>query len=284
MRKVGIIASGERDIGLVHTKEIAIWLKERDVLPLLPEDSAETTGLTECSADIGTIYAEAEFLIVLGGDGTILRVARNAAYTSVPLIGLNFGTLGYLTDVDKSQSFDALTMVLAGNYQTQKRMMLESQISSDGIIKEQSLALNDICVIHGAYSNMINIEVFINDEFIDYYRGDGFIAATPTGSTAYNLSAGGAILKPDSKMIALTPICPHMLYARPLVIPASDVVKIKLSKQKNTEGVVVVDGQSHTALLPENTVTIKCSNYYTSIIKTNSNSFFDILRHKMMRQ
>lgn len=285
MRKIGVIPNSERDNGLVLTKQVVEWLIEKGHAPLVAEQVGSKIDRPACIADMQAIYAEAEFLVVLGGDGTILRVARNAALHDIPLIGVNLGTLGYLTDVEANgaQFIQALSKALDGQYKIEKRMMLEAHILTEGTGNETHIALNDVCISRGVFSSMITMELFINDEFIDRYRADGFIVSTPTGSTAYNLSAGGPILKPDAEMIAITPICPHMMYARTLVVSAGDVVKIKLNDTANADGIIALDGQNHGPLVPGDAVTVRRSNYYTSIMKTNDNSFFDILRHKMMR-
>lgn len=282
MRKIGVIPNSEKDPGFAFTRRTAEWLAEQGCAPLVTELVGQEIGRPEYIADINAIYGESEFLVVLGGDGTILRVARGAALHETPLLGVNLGTLGYLTDVDAAQAFEALARALAGAYTVEKRMMLETHILTEGAGGEAHIALNEAYVSRGVFSRMITLRLTVNDEYIDDFRADGIIVATPTGSTAYNLSAGGSILKPNSEMLAITPVCPHMLYARQLVVPAGDVVRITMTAAGNAEGVITLDGQHRIPLMPENTVTIRRSNYYTSIIKTNENSFFDILRLKLM--
>lgn len=282
MRKIGVIPNSEKDAGFAFTKKVIAWLSAKDCAPLVTEAVGREIGCPEHIADMQAIYGESEFLVILGGDGTILRVAKGAALHETPLLGVNLGTLGYLTDVEASQAFESLAKALEGGYTLEKRMMLEAHIITEDAGGEAYIALNDVCVSRGVFSRMVLLTLTINDEYIDDYRADGIIIATPTGSTAYNLSAGGAILKPNAEMIAVTPVCPHMLYARPLVIPAGDVVKIRLGAGVNTDGVITLDGQNRIPFLPDNVVTIRRSNYYTSIMKTNENSFFDILRLKLM--
>ena len=276
MKKVGIIPNMERDTQLLFTQKIIKWLFTHNAQPLLAEDIAYKINNPSLSVDTKALYEEADFLIVLGGDGTILRVSRSAALYETPLMGINLGRLGYLTDAERDDAFTALEKVLIGSYSTEKRMMLEVALSGD-----IAIALNDVFISKDSYTTMLGMEIAVNGEIMDSYQADGLIVSTPTGSTAYNLSAGGPILKPDAEMIALTPVCPHILYNRPVVVSANDVVTVKLTE--STASVLVLDGQDRHMVRPGDLITVRKSKYYTTIIKTTNRSFYDILRSKMMR-
>ena len=280
MRKIGIITNDTKDVGFAATKAVAHFLCEQGCAPMLMPHVADAIGRPEYAANsVRAIYTETAFLIVLGGDGAMLNAAKNAAPHGVAMLGLNMGTLGYLTDVEKGADFaPVIRKALDGEATVERRMMLEATLPANS---EPHIALNDVCVLCGVFTNLIALELYINDEFIDCYRADGFIVATPTGSTAYNLSAGGPILKPDAEMIAVTPICPHMLHARPLVVTAEDVVKITL--RAGAEAIVMLDGQRHSPFAQGDTVIVRRSQQYTGIIKTSGNRFFDVFRHKMVR-
>ncbi len=261
MTTVGILPNADKDRNLVKTREISAWLAARNVNVKIwdGEDS---------------FFRASDFVLVLGGDGTLLRASHLAAVYDTPLLGVNLGTLGYLTDVEYPETYAALERVLAGNYALEKRMMLRAELN--GTESPGSLALNDICLTRGALSKMATIELAINGAFIDAYRGDGLIISTPTGSTAYSLSAGGPVLKPDAEMIAVTPICPHKIYARSIVISAEDTVELK-----PTDCSIAIDGQNFEEVRSGDVIRITRSPYDTTVIKTNTKSFFDILRCKM---
>ncbi|MBE6011393.1 MAG: NAD(+)/NADH kinase [Lachnospiraceae bacterium] len=278
MKNVGIITNHTKDRELEYTKEVIDWLKSKGYYPIIETGSAEGAFNGEIFMGINEMCINCSFIIVLGGDGTILEAARRAAFCDIPLLGINLGNLGYLTDVDKSEGIKAIEKVLKGDYKTEKRMMIQAEILGKGS-NESHIALNDICILRGNLSKMISLKVGVNDEYIDTYRADGIIISTPTGSTAYNLSAGGPILKPDIELIAITPICPHKMYSRPSVISANDEVYITIGDNPD-EVVLSLDGQEHYKLSSGDIIKISRSQFYTTIIKTNDLGFYDILRKK----
>ncbi|MDR1690197.1 MAG: NAD(+)/NADH kinase [Clostridiales bacterium] len=276
--------------------------------------NAKANGTLETVSE-SELFSIPDFLIVLGGDGTILAAAEKAAQAGIPVLGINLGTLGYLTDADISEGFASIEKVLNGEYKIEKRMTLTAsfviengrenkggkppsaqsefcenksatqphvfnEFSANQTAK-QPLALNEFCVSKGVLSRMITFSLSVNGSYINTYRADGIICATPTGSTAYNLSAGGPLLSPWSDMIAITPICPHDLFARPTVVSGTDVITIKIISGGDGEIVLSADGRHAAKLTHGSEVLIKASEYYMSIIKTNDLSFFDVLRKKM---
>ena len=251
--KVGIIANELRDPGLQYAREVEQWLLRRGCQPV-----AHTDRLDGC-----------DFLVILGGDGTVLRASHGAAPHGIPMLGINLGSLGYLTDVDRHEGFAALEKVLAGDYRTEKRMMREAR---------GELALNEI-LIHRGTAGPITFEITLNGKHMDSLRADGIITATPTGSTAYNLSAGGPILRPDIEMIVLTAVCPHTLSARPWVLSGEDVVTI--SPGGGAE--VILDGEKKFTLTGGEIITLQASKHRATVIKTSGMDFFEILRKKMAR-
>ncbi len=266
---VGIYSNAARDHNHSFAAEIVGFLSEKGCITLLVTEQNE--------AELDKLCKSADFIVILGGDGTLLSVSGVAAVHNTPLIGINLGHLGYLTDAERNGAFEALDKVLNGEFKCEKRMMLESV----GADKKPHLALNDICVLRSNFSKTILFKLYINDEYIDCYKADGIIVCTPTGSTAYNLAAGGPILKPDCEMIAVTPICPHALHFRPAVISSEDCLKIVPSVPTG-ECLLAHDGRSICELEQDSVLTVRRSRYYTSIIKTNGLGFYDILRQKMM--
>ena len=259
---VGIVANSDRDLGLVFAKEIAMWLRERGCCPFLePEDSVEE------------VY-KGQFLIVLGGDGTMLRAASKAAIYSTPMLGINLGSLGYLTDVERHEGLSAIEKVLAGNFRQEQRMMLEAR---------DMLALNEVIVHRDRAAGSLSFRICVNGKHMDTFRADGVIISTPTGSTAYNLSAGGPILRPDSEMIVITAICPHTLYARPWVLSGNDEVSICPVGSQDRCALASLDGEIKFSLKCGETINIGRSKYRATVIKTTGMDFFEVLRKKMAK-
>ena len=219
----------------------------------------------------------ARFYVVLGGDGTMLRVSHDAAVRDIPMIGINLGNLGFLTDVDKSNGLDALQKVIAGKHSQEKRIMLEAEFGADKIIPlQERLALNEVFV--GVSGRLTNYTIYINEQRMSSTRSDGIIISTPTGSTAYNLSAGGPILMPGSQMFAITTVCPHSLVARPWVIDADSTVRI-VAKQTSQ---INVDGCIRGEIPQGESVLIKKSEHRATIIKTAHVNFYNTLRMKKL--
>jgi NAD+ kinase len=278
-KKIGIVLTQDRSGIIGFAKQLTQWLSERGCELSARGDDALALGLVPLAED--DVYSAADFLLCLGGDGTMLRAAKSARHGK-PLLGINLGYLGYLTDADRLHALTSLENTLAGRYELERRMMLEVSGMSGETVDGGFLALNDVCVTRGAFSKLIELCLYINDEHIDTYRADGIIVCTPTGSTAYNLSAGGPILKPDVEMMAVTPICAHKIYSRAIVISAQDVVTLKIAGNYEDECMLTLDGRHMRSLSAGSEVTIRRSEHYTDIIKTNKMSFFDILRKKMI--
>ena len=220
MYKIGILPNTKRDINLEYTNGLVNWLNSKNCAVFVSEGHAQLKNAIV--APIETICNECDFVIFLGGDGTILQKIATCAKYNVPLIGINLGSVGYLADVDKQHGIEAIEKVLNKNFEIDKRMLIRSMIDDVNYP-----ALNDICVIKKDQTKLLNLKLYINDEYIDTYRGDGIIVSTPTGSTAYNMAAGGPIIKPDANAIVVTPIAPYKIYSRPLVLSGNDTIGIQ---------------------------------------------------------
>ena len=248
---VGIIVNATKDPGLSYASDVEAWLKANGC-KLAWEDEAY----------------KSDFLVVLGGDGTMLRASKMAAKHNTPMLGINLGNLGYLTDADRSEGINAIAKVLAGDYRKEQRMMLKTR---------DKLALNEV-FLRGEESKLAYYKIDVGNGHMDTLRADGMLIATPTGSTAYNLSAGGPILKPDSEMMVITPICAHTLYARPWVISGDDKVSIT---PIDGDASVVLDGEVKFHLKKGETLKISRAECWATIIKTSNIDFFEVLRKKM---
>ena len=230
------------------------------------------------------IYQTAELIIVLGGDGTILESARKAAPAGIPLLGINLGRLGYMAELELDET-DRLSEIVEGKYRLDRRMMIKVEvIGRDGNVKFESYALNDAVISNGVTARMIDLALSEGGAAITNYRADGLIIATPTGSTAYSMSAGGAIADPRINCLCVTPICSHSLTARPLVFPDSAVLEIKNTSQREKMLYVTVDGRINYELYRGNIVRITRSPMETTLIRLKKYSFYRKLRAKMNRE
>lgn len=283
MIKVGLIPNIDKDKELAVTKRLVRHLLEKGCIPQLPEKIAEQAGLEMYARKEQEIYEHSDFIISLGGDGTLLGVGRKACQYNTPILGVNLGTLGFLTAEEKNRAEYAIDRVLMGDYKKEKRMMLQTSISTDEGRIDGINALNDICISRGLLYKILEFNVFVNDEYVDTLRADGVIICTPTGSTAYNLSAGGPVLKADAQIIAITPIAPHTLTSRSIVVSADDVVTVEINPREDTAFTISADGQDSWSLTGKKVVQIRRAPVYTTIIKTNSQNFYEVLRHKLSR-
>ena len=223
-------------------------------------------------------------IIVLGGDGTMLRAARDLVEEEIPLLGVNLGSLGYLAEVEKSNITSALNDLISGEYFIEERMMLEGTIIRDGNVVTRTVALNDISVLKSQPFRAINFDVYVNGQFLKSYGADGVIVSTPTGSTGYNLSAGGPIVEPCADLLVLTPVCPHTMNSRSIVLAGEDEVYIEIKEAKNGGDQVAFamsDGAAHFDLKTGDSFIMRRSDKRTRIIKLNKVSFLEILQRKM---
>jgi NAD+ kinase len=278
---IGIISNLEKDKDQIITKQIIAWLEERNIKVFFDEKTSSELALIKDNYCDEYIFKRSDIIIVLGGDGTLLNVARQASCNGVPLFGINLGHLGFLTETEVGDMYTSLEKLIAGDYSIEKRMMLEAFIRNNHEPTKNYIALNDIVVAKGNFSRLITYSIFINDNFVDEYSGDGIIVSSPTGSTAYSLSAGGPIVTPDIEVLVITPVCPHTLHSRSILVSNKDLVKIELNACCKTDVILTVDGQSGIKLNPGDIVRVKQSIYYANLIKLNNRSFFDVLRAKM---
>jgi len=219
-------------------------------------------------------------MIVLGGDGTLLSAARALGTHKVPILAVNLGGLGFLTSVTLDELYPLLEQVVAGHHLTSERMMLDAEVLRSGQAAEPQCALNDAVVNKAALARMLDFDVHVDGNHVGRYRADGLVVATPTGSTAYSLAAGGPIIDPDLDAFVITPICPHMLTNRPLVIP--DTARIDLDFTAAEEPVfITLDGQIGFQLKPKDHVTITKSKNRVSLVRPPSKTYFQVLRSKL---
>ncbi|CUS97967.1 NAD(+)/NADH kinase [Candidatus Chrysopegis kryptomonas] len=224
------------------------------------------------------LLKNSDMIISFGGDGTILATARLVGSLQIPILGVNLGKLGFLAEVAPEDVFDFIKKICEGKYRIEERMVLEANVKGES---ETYFGLNDIVIDKAGSTRVVDIETFINDEYLITYTADGLIISTPTGSTAYSLAAGGPIVTPSSNVITLTPICPHTLTARPVVIPDDSIIKIKIEFY-DREILLTADGQIEHKLKPPVEIIVKKANYKIKLVKRLEVTYFDVLRSKLM--
>ncbi len=261
---------------------IVQYFKERNVSVVLPEDAALELKCTHLAGRMECVKNDITFGITLGGDGTLLHTAREIAPFGIPVCGVNMGNLGFLTEIEVPDLNTALDRLLAGDYYIEERLMLDAVVIRNGSPIYISPALNDVVVAKGGFSRMIKLKLFIDEELTADYPADGLIIATSTGSTGYSLSSGGPIINPELKVIVITPICPHTLHSRALVISENEEIKVRM-QATHDDIVLTVDGQTVYNLLPDDTVVVRRSPFRARFIRFTGKSYYEKLRTKLRR-
>ena len=285
VRRVGIVAKSHLRAATPHLVEIASWLEARGVESVFETATAALMPPAPGRrvADKPVLVKTVDMVVVLGGDGTLLSVADaiGAADSGIPMLGVNFGSLGFLTEVTLPELYASLDAALTSRAHVEERMMLQATTARSGAVFADHIALNDVVITKGARSRMIDLSVSVGDEFVTRVKADGLIVATPTGSTAYNLAAGGPIVQPVIDALVLTPIAPHMLTNRPIVIPASSLVRVQPQMTERDELYVTFDGQAGYELRVADEVRIQCAERRVRLIRPSTRSYFEILRQKL---
>ena len=293
IRRAGLVARHQLAAARPTLIELATWLEARDVTPVFETATAALAGLDgHKTASADDLARQVDLIIALGGDGTLLAAANRIASggLDVPIVGINFGSLGFLTEVTLAELYDAMGSVLDGTAFVDSRMMLRATIEADGEPVLDRLALNDIVITRGSLSRMIDLEVGVlpgraeagPSEFVTRVKADGLILATPTGSTAYNLSAGGPIVEPTVDAFVMTPIAPHTLTNRPVVLSGATEIRIApLFDDVKTEVYVTFDGQSGHEFERGQSVVIRRAERRLNLVRASGRSYFDVLQQKL---
>lgn len=281
MKNIGIITNVDRDIDFTYTKLLADSIVKRGGRVMMTDELSEKTDIGEKCGDVDDVISSCKLVVCLGGDGTFLKVARKVYKKELPILGINLGNLGFLTEVDRNDIDFAIEQLFNNNYVIEERMMLEAAIYRKGEAPVYDIALNDAVITRGAISRIIHVKTYINEVFVDSFPGDGLIVSSPTGSTAYSLSAGGPIVEPDTNLILITPICPHILYSRSFVTKADSVVRAVVDEDFHHNAIVALDGQEGHEIRGGDIVEVRKSPYSIKLVKMNSRNFFNILRTKI---
>ena len=272
--KIGIITNEKKDPLFTHTKKLINYLSGKKNIKIYTVKNTRDYYSEE------DLYKICDLLIFLGGDGTILKSAAKASLYNIPIIGINLGRIGFMSEIESDEIY-LLDNLFAGNYEIKNRMMLDVEIIKEsGEITHAGAALNDAVIKHGAFAKLIEIDVACDGINIMKYRADGVIISTPTGSTAYSRSAGGPIIDPDVECFCVTPVCPHSLENRPLIFSQSSVLEI-INKNINSDVYLTIDGQINIKLDDNDIVKIKKSELTAKFIAIKKHGFYDVVREKI---
>ena len=279
-KRVGIVAKPHRPEAQEVVRQLITWLRAKDREIVLDLDTATLAGMNETGIAKADVPRAADLVVVLGGDGTLLSVARLLESEKVPILGVNLGGLGFMTEITLDELYPVLGTVLAGDYRTSRRMLLQVRVRRRGEPGATYVVLNDAVMTKGALARIIELEVSVQQEYVTTYRADGLIICTPTGSTAYGLSAGGPILFPSMRAVVLVPICPHTVTNRPLVLPEDVTVQVILVS-KDEVVYLTLDGQEGFRLGHQDLVEVRRADREITLIAAPKKSYYEILRSKL---
>ena len=274
-----------KDPDMETARYISDYLTKNDQKATVLTDSGDwKESDTEASGRLKELPTDVDCLLVLGGDGTVLQAARETCGLGIPMLGVNLGTVGYLTQVEPAQLPAALDRLIAGEYTQEKRMMLSGFVSLRDGSRKESWSLNDIVITRRGILQVMQFHIYVNGKFLNTYNADGVIVTTPTGSTGYNLSAGGPIVSPRARMIILTPICPHSLNQRSIIFSAEDIIEIEIPKGREGRvqtAEVNFDGTHTIELVTGDRIRVAQSEKSTEFIQLNDVSFLEVLHKKL---
>lgn len=279
VKTIGVFCKPKAPNGKTVLEQLVRWLRERNYQVCLDRDTADLIEEPP-SHPKEDIPAQADLLIVLGGDGTLLSVARLAHPHAVPILAVNLGSLGFLTEVSLKDLYPALENVLAGKFDVEHRMLLNACLWRNDEKVEDHNVLNDVVINQGVVARIVNLQVLVNGQYMTSYRADGLIIATPTGSTAYSLSAGGPIIHPSMQALVLSPICPFTLTNRPILIPDQSVIQVRLTTE-NENVRVTLDGQEGVDMKTGDTLEIRKTKTTVKLIPGPDKNYYQILRQKL---
>lgn len=280
IRSAGIVCKPISDLVCSVVPPLVAWLQERNIQVFIDKETQACIDLAVPALARTALGEKIDLLIVLGGDGTLLSATRALGSHRVPILGVNLGGLGFLTSVTREEMYPVLEQVLAGQHTTSERMMLDAETYRSGCVVERQAALNDAVINKAALARMLDFDVYVDGVSVGRYRADGLVVATPTGSTAYSLAAGGPIVHPQLDAFVITPICPHMLTNRPLVVP--DTARIEVDIAPGEEPVyLTLDGQVGFQLQARDRVSVKKSENRVAFIRSPQKTYFEVLRSKL---
>jgi NAD+ kinase len=285
IKRIGVVVKPHQPEALETLCKLTEWLTARGIA-LVGGNAVDRERIEHETGCVIEVIPEEELpqkvdlILVLGGDGTMIATARMLGDCEVPVIGVNYGGLGYLAEFRIEELFTALESILAGDYKLEKRVMLAVELRRGDELVTKNRVLNDVVMNKSALARIIQIETYLNDQFVNSFRADGLIVSTPTGSTAYNLSAGGPIIFPTMNAVVITPICPFTLSNRPIVVPDDSVIEVRLMTEKE-DVALTLDGQVGFPIQARDRVVIRKSNTTFNLVQPKNRNYFDLLRDKL---
>jgi len=285
IKRIGVVVKPHQPDALETLCRLTVWLVEKGIQlvgvgEIAHEQIKDKTGCVVEIVKDEQLASSVDLILVLGGDGTMIAAARMIGDTEVPVIGVNYGGLGYLAEFPIEELFGALESILAGQYKLQKRVMLAVELWRGAELLTHNRVLNDVVVNKSALARIIEIEAYLDDQFVNMFRADGLIVATPTGSTAYNLSAGGPVIYPSMNAVVITPICPFTLSNRPIVVPDDSKIDVRLMTEKEDVS-LTLDGQVGFPLKAGDRIVIRKSRTTFNLVQPPNRNYFDVLRDKL---
>lgn len=285
IKRIGVVVKPHQPEALETLCRLTEWLTARRIALVggTAVDRERIEQETGCVIEVipeEELPQQVDLILVLGGDGTMIATARMLGDSEVPVIGVNYGGLGYLAEFRIEELFTALESILAGDYKLEKRVMLAVELRRGDELVTKNRVLNDVVMNKSALARIIQIETYLNDQFVNSFRADGLIVSTPTGSTAYNLSAGGPIIFPTMNAVVITPICPFTLSNRPIVVPDNSVIEVRLMTEKE-DVALTLDGQVGFPVQARDRVVIRKSNTTFNLVQPKNRNYFDLLRDKL---
>ncbi|MCX8031229.1 MAG: NAD(+)/NADH kinase [Thermodesulfovibrionales bacterium] len=278
MKRIGIICKKGKEEAIEIVRDFLSYLRKKEVEVFI--DSEIAHFLQEEGVDKKDISSEVDLIMVFGGDGTILSVARLIGGRNVPILGVNLGGLGFITEINKNEIYEAIDQVLEDKYCIEERIMLQAKVFRNDDIAASFVVLNDVVINKGTLARIIDLETYVNKTYLTRFKSDGLIISTPTGSTAYSLSAGGPILYPTLNCLIITPICPHTLTHRSIVLPDDFTVEVLLNSDKE-DVVLTLDGQVGFTLHKDDKIEVRKSEFKTKILIPPNRDYFQVLRKKL---
>lgn len=279
MKRIGMYAKRNHPGAVKIAREVTAWLRERGIEVLhdhrLAEEMGDVPGYPP-----GSIPATVHLIIVLGGDGTLISVARQVGDLRTPILGVNLGSLGFLTEITLGELYPTLEQVVKGEFAVSTRMMLDAIVRREGKEIGRHRVLNDVVINKGALARIIDMEAWVDESYLTTFKADGLIISSPTGSTAYNLAAGGPIVYPGLQCLVISPICPHMLTNRPIIVSDESVIKVEV-KFQDEDVVFTADGQVGMPLQGGDVVEVRKSRSSTLLVKSPTKDYFEVLRTKL---
>lgn len=280
MKKIAIMAKVHDPRCQGVASDLVAWLEERGYTPLVDAHMARHIHYPQ-GTTLEALGAEADLMVVLGGDGTLIAAARALGGNDVPILGVNLGSLGFLTEITIDELYPTLESCLSGDYRISERMMLHVTVARNGVDLETHKVLNDVVINKGALARIVDLETMIDNCCMTTFKADGLIISTPTGSTGYSLSAGGPIVHPSMNCLIITPICPHTLTNRPVVVADDAQVIITVKSLEDEEVYLTLDGQVGVKLLGGDVIRVRRAQRRATLVQSRNRDYFEILRTKL---